>query len=116
MMNPARSEKAQRVVDAFQKATATRQAVLAMATCVHCGLCSDSCHYYLATNDPKMTPAYKADRVRRLYKYHKDWLGRLVPGWVGGGTLTTDQDLEDLKDVVFGSCTMCRRCTINCPF
>ena len=116
MMRPVRSEKAQRVVEAFQRATATRQAVLALATCVHCGLCSDSCHYYLATGDPKMTPAYKADRVRRLYKYHKDWLGRLVPWWVGGGTLMTDQDLEDLKDVVFGSCTMCRRCTINCPF
>lgn len=115
-MMPARSEKAQKVIDAFQKATATRQAVLALATCVHCGLCADSCHYYLATGDPKMTPAYKADRVRRLYKYHKDWLGRLVPGWVGGGTLMTDQDLEELKDVVFGSCTMCRRCTLNCPF
>lgn len=115
-MRPVRSEKAQKVVEAFQKATATRQAVLALATCVHCGLCSDSCHYYLATGDPKMTPTYKADRVRRLYKYHKDWLGRLVPGWVGGGTLMTDQDLEELKDVVFGSCTMCRRCTINCPF
>jgi Fe-S oxidoreductase/CheY-like chemotaxis protein len=97
-------------------ATESRQAVLALATCVHCGLCNDSCHYYLATGDPKMTPAYKADRVRRLYKYHKDWLGRLIPGWVGGGTLMTDQDLEELKDVVFGSCTMCRRCTLNCPF
>lgn len=49
MMRPVRSEKAQKVVDAFQKATATRQAALALATCVHCGPCSDSCHYYLAT-------------------------------------------------------------------
>ncbi|MFI5341045.1 MAG: response regulator [Candidatus Methylomirabilales bacterium] len=111
-----RSEKAQKAVEAFEEATATRQAVLALAACVHCGLCAESCHYYLATGDPKMTPAYKADRVRRLYKYHADWLGRLVPRWVGGGTLLTDQDLEDLKDVVFGSCTMCRRCTLNCRF
>ncbi len=111
-----RTEKAQKVVEGFQKATATRQATLALASCVHCGLCSDSCHYFLATGDPKMTPTYKADRVRRLYKYHKDWLGRLVPGWVGGGTLLTNEDLEELKDVVFGSCTMCRRCTVNCPF
>jgi Fe-S oxidoreductase len=111
-----RSDKAQKVVEAFQKSTATRQAVLALATCVHCGLCNDSCHYYLATGDPKMTPTYKADRVRRLYKYHKDWLGRVLPAWVNGGTLLTDQDLEELKDVVFGSCTMCRRCTVNCPF
>ncbi len=116
MESMTRSEKARKVVEGFQKATATRQAVLALATCARCGLCSDSCHYYLATGDPKMTPTYKADRVRRLYKYHKDWLGRLVPGWVGGGTLTSDADLEELKDIVFGSCTMCRRCTLNCPF
>ncbi len=113
-MRPVRSEKAQKAVKAFEEAATTREAVLALAACVHCGLCAESCHYYLATGDPRMTPAYKADRVRRLYKHHADWLARLVPGWVGGGTLLTDQDLEDLKDVVFGSCTMCRRCTINC--
>jgi Fe-S oxidoreductase len=116
MMHPVRSEKAQKAVGTFEKAIATREAVLALAACVHCGLCADSCHYYLATGNPKMTPVFKADRVRRLYKYHADWLGRLVPEWVGGGTLSSDQDLEDLKDVVFGSCTMCRRCTINCRF
>jgi len=115
-MHPIRSEKAQKAVGTFEKAIATREAVLALAACVHCGLCADSCHYYLATGNPKMTPVFKADRVRRLYKYHADWLGRLVPEWVGGGTLSSDQDLEDLKDVVFGSCTMCRRCTINCRF
>ena len=26
-----------------------------------------------------------------------------------------DQDLEDLMDIVFGKCTNCRRCSINCP-
>lgn len=116
MLHPVRSEKAQKAVGTFEKAIATREAMLALAACVHCGLCADSCHYYLATGNPKMTPVFKADRVRRLYKYHADWLGRLVPEWVGGGTLSSDQDLEDLKDVVFGSCTMCRRCTINCRF
>lgn len=115
-MHPVRSEKAQKAVGTFEKAIATREAVLALAACVHWGLCADSCHYYLATGNPKMTPVFKADRVRRLYKYHGDWLGRLIPEWVGGGTLSSDQDLEDLEDVVFGSCTMCRRCTINCRF
>ncbi len=62
----------------------TRQAVLALAGCVHCGLCTDSCHYYLATGDPRMSPAYKADQVRKVFKAEVDWLGRIAPGWVGG--------------------------------
>jgi Fe-S oxidoreductase len=109
------SPKAQAVVLAFQKKL-SRQAVLSLAACVHCGMCNESCHYYLATGDPKMTPAYKVDQVRKLFKYHVDWLGRIAPGWVGGKTFTTDEDLESLKDVVFGSCSMCRRCTVACPF
>jgi len=111
-----RSEKAQRVVDAFKNATKMRQVTLSLAGCAHCGMCNESCHYYLSTGDPKMTPTYKADQIRKLYKKHNDWLGRIAPWWNGGGDLQTDEDLEELKDIVYGSCTMCRRCTVNCPF
>ena len=110
-------EKARKFVEGFRgKMNANRQALLSMASCAHCGMCAESCHYYLATGDPEMTPAYKADQIRKLYKRHVDWLGRILPFWVGGRTFTSDEDLERLKDVVFGSCTMCRRCTVNCPF
>jgi len=108
-----RSEKAQSAIESFQKKV-NRQAALSFSICVHCGQCTDS-YYYLATGDPKMTPAYKTDQVRKLYKYHVDWTGRVAPGWVGAKTLVSDEDLETLKDIAFGSCTMCRRCTLNCP-
>jgi Fe-S oxidoreductase/CheY-like chemotaxis protein len=92
-----------------------RQAVISFGVCVHCGNCAESCHYYMATKDPKMSPAYKADRVRKLYKKYFDWTGRLLPRWVGAGDINGDDDLQELKDICFGSCTMCRRCTFNCP-
>jgi len=98
------------------KARTNRQHSLSFATCVHCGTCNDSCHYYLATGDPKMTPAAKMDKIRRVYKAQNDWLGKILPTWVGGGEIKSDTELEELKDIVFGSCTGCRRCTINCPF
>jgi Fe-S oxidoreductase len=113
--NDGRSEKAQAVVDGFQKKL-NRQALLSLATCVHCGMCNDSCHYYLATGQPDATPAAKVDKVRKLFKYHSDWLGRVFPWWVGGKTLRTDKELEELRDVVYGNCSMCRRCTLSCPF
>ncbi|MCW5977160.1 MAG: response regulator [Bryobacteraceae bacterium] len=114
-MPPARSYKAQKVIDRFQQKL-NRQAMLSLAACVHCGLCTDQCHYVLANpGDPTYAPAYKADRLRKLFKAHVDWTGRLIPRWVGGRSVYSDEELEELKDVVFGKCTNCRRCSLNCP-
>ncbi len=92
----------------------TRQFAVNMAACVHCGLCFDSCHYYLSIGDPKLTPAYKAEQLRSLYKRRFDWMGRIFPWWVHAKEPTEEQ-LESLYDAAFGSCTMCRRCNFSCP-
>jgi len=110
-----RSYKAQKVVDRL-KQKVNRQMVLSLEACVHCGLCTDQCHYVLANpGDVTYVPAYKADRIRKLFKAHIDWTGRLFPWWVGAHSVYTDDELEDLKDTVFGKCTNCRRCSLNCP-
>lgn len=110
----SKNPKAVAAVQSFQKKM-NRQAIVSFGVCVHCGMCTESCHYYLATKDPRMAPAYKADRVRKLYKKYFDWTGKLLPRWVGAGDLESERDLQELMDIVFGSCTMCRRCTFNCP-
>jgi Fe-S oxidoreductase len=110
-----RSHKAQKVLERFEKKL-NRQIVGSLVACVHCGNCTDSCHYVQANpGDPTFAPAYKADRIRRIFKRHFDWTGRVFPWLVHAESVYTDQDLEDLKDIVFGKCTNCRRCTINCP-
>ncbi len=110
-----RSQKAEKVIERMGQKL-NRQIAGSMLACVHCGMCTDSCHYVLANpGDPTYAPAYKADRARKLFKRHFDWTGRVFPKWVGADTVTTDQDLEELKDIVFGKCTNCRRCSINCP-
>jgi Fe-S oxidoreductase len=91
----------------------TRQLATNLAVCAHCGLCNESCHYYLSSGDPKMVPAYKADQLRKVYKRKYDWLGKLVPGWVGAVDVDAEH-IEKLLDQAYGSCTMCRRCTLNC--
>jgi len=113
--NSNRSHKAQKALERFEKKL-NRQIVGSLVGCVHCGNCTDSCHYVLANpDDPSYAPAAKADRIRSIFKKHFDWTGRVIPWWVHGRSLYTDEDLEDLKDTVFGKCTNCRRCTINCP-
>jgi Fe-S oxidoreductase/ActR/RegA family two-component response regulator len=110
-----RSPKAQKVLERFEKKL-NRQIVSSLVACVHCGNCTDACHYVLANpGDPTYAPAYKADRIRRIFKRHFDWTGRVLPWWVHAKSVYTDEDLEELKDIVFGKCTNCRRCSINCP-
>jgi len=94
----------------------TRPLAVSMVGCVHCGLCADACHYALARpDDPTMTPVYKADQIRRIFKRHIDWTGRIAPWWVHARRPVDDADLNRLKNIVFGMCSGCRRCTLNCP-
>ncbi|MEZ5358205.1 MAG: response regulator [Candidatus Zixiibacteriota bacterium] len=115
MATQERSYKAQKVIDRLGKKL-SRQIVGSLVACVHCGNCTESCHYVLANpGDPTFAPAYKADRIRKFFKRHYDWTGRVIPWWVGAKSLYTEEELEDLKNTVFGKCTNCRRCTVNCP-
>src|SRR4030042_5840918 len=115
MSTRKRSYKVEKVLERMKKKL-TRQMVASLVACVHCGLCTESCHYVLTNpDDPTYAPAHKADQVRKIFKRHYDWTGRVLPRWVHAASIYTDQDLEDLKDVAFGKCTNCRRCTINCP-
>jgi len=115
METSKRSHNAQKVIERLGKKL-NRQIVGSLVACVHCGNCTESCHYVLANpGDPTYAPAYKADRLRRLFKRHYDWTGRVFPWWVKAGSVYTDEDLEELKDIVFGKCTNCRRCSFNCP-
>ncbi len=114
-MSSERSYKAKKVIDRMGKKL-TRQIVGSLTACVHCGMCTDSCHYVLANpDDPSYAPAHKADQIRKLFKSHYDWTGKVFPWWVGAKSVYTDEELEELKDTVFGKCTNCRRCSINCP-
>jgi Fe-S oxidoreductase len=115
LSNKERSYKAEKVIERMGKKL-NRQIVGSLAACVHCGMCTDSCHYVLANpGDPTYAPAYKADKIRKIFKRHFDWTGRVLPGWVGAKSPMTDEDLEEIMDTVFGKCTNCRRCSINCP-
>ena len=115
MSEKERSQKAEIVLERMQKKL-NRQIVGSLLACVHCGMCTDSCHYVRSNpGDPTYAPAYKADRIRKIFKRHFDWTGRLFPWWVKAGSVYTDEELEELKDIAFGKCTNCRRCSINCP-
>jgi Fe-S oxidoreductase/CheY-like chemotaxis protein len=115
MAGENKSWKVDKMVELLQPKL-TRQVVASLVGCVHCGMCHEACHYVLThPDDPRMTPSYKADQLRKIFKRHYDWTGSVFPWWVKAEPPVTDEDLDKLKDIAFGTCTNCRRCTFNCP-
>ncbi|UUZ73055.1 hypothetical protein LP415_06485 [Polaromonas sp. P1(28)-8] len=44
-----------------------RGLALDLEACVNCGYCSEACHFYQPTRDPKYTPTRKLDLLRRVH-------------------------------------------------
>jgi Fe-S oxidoreductase len=83
-------------------------------SCVHCGLCAEACLFHTESGDPKYTPIHKVEPMRRVYEQEYTLLGRLAK-WVGLSKPLTDEELEEWVELVYGSCTLCGRCTMVCP-
>ena len=84
------------------------------SACVHCGLCANACLFYTETEDPKYTPIYKLEPMRRIWRREYSFWGKLA-GALGLGSPVTDAELTEWETLVYDSCTMCGRCTMVCP-
>ncbi len=82
-------------------------------SCVHCGLCADSCHYYLTHKDVQSLPAYKLSLANGIFKKYFSFVGKNIPGWVGGKEFNQAM-VREWVDSLFGRCTLCGRCSLNC--
>ena len=92
----------------------TRETVAALEGCVRCGLCADTCHYYLAQPQMENMPCYRGEAVRKLYRENSGLANRLF-GKPTRAKTGDELSLDSLADIAFGMCTLCRRCTVNCP-
>ncbi len=89
-----------------------RRTAVDMETCIHCGMCAEACHFYIATEDERYTPAYKIDPLRRFYRREVSPLRLLYR------PITRKMDLDELKEwseLVYEACTGCGRCDMMCP-
>jgi Fe-S oxidoreductase len=72
-------------------------------TCVHCGLCSEACHYYLShDNDPKFSPVGK---VKQTIWEIVNKKGRVSPEFI-----------KQAAGIAHTECNLCKRCSMYCPF
>ncbi len=83
-------------------------------SCVHCGACTDKCHYFLGTGDPKNMPVARQDLIRNVYRRHFTFAGKYFPKLVGAKDLT--KDVLDQWYTYYNQCSECRRCSVFCPY
>jgi len=83
-------------------------------SCVKCGACTDKCHYYLGTSDPKNMPVARQDLLRSVYRRHFTLAGKLFPKLVGARDM--DKSVLDEWYSYFHQCSQCRRCSVYCPY
>jgi Fe-S oxidoreductase len=82
-------------------------------SCVHCGLCAESCIYYMAYKDERYIPAKKVDIVASIYRRYHTLTGKTIP-WLTGARDLNEGTIREMIDLMYGSCTMCGRCTMHC--
>ena len=83
-------------------------------SCVKCGACTDKCHYFLGTKDPKNMPVGRQDLLRKVYRRYFTLAGKYFPKLVGAEDLTREV-LDDWYSY-FHQCSQCRRCSVFCPY
>ncbi|UCH74069.1 MAG: (Fe-S)-binding protein [Rhodospirillales bacterium] len=83
-------------------------------SCVRCGACTDKCHYFLGTGDPKNMPVARQDLMRKVYRRHFTFAGKWLP-WLVGAEDLTEEVLDDWYSY-FHQCSQCRRCSVYCPY
>jgi len=72
-------------------------------TCIHCGMCSDACHYYLSHDkDPHYSPVGKVkqtiwEMIKKKGKVSREFL-------------------RDAALIASTQCNLCKRCVHYCPF
>ncbi len=82
-------------------------------SCVHCGLCAESCVYYLTFKEPYFVPAKKVDLISSIYKRYFTFIGKYVP-FLANTKEINDETAKEMVDLFFGACTMCGRCNLHC--
>ena len=83
-------------------------------SCVKCGACTDKCHYYLGTGDPKNMPVARQDLLRKVYRRYFTLAGKWFP-WLVGAVELSEDVINDWYSY-YHQCSECRRCSVYCPF
>jgi Fe-S oxidoreductase len=95
------------------KSNGSSRLLTQLNSCVHCGLCAESCVYYQVYKEARYIPAKKVDLVSSIYRRYHTFTGKTFP-WLTGAKDLDDETVREMVDLMYGACTMCGRCTVHC--
>ena len=96
-------DRIKKVIDRVIKEETGARLKVYVETCIHCGLCSEACHYYLShDNDPRWSPVGKVKQT--LWEMLKK-KGRVSPEFI-----------KRASEIASTECNACKRCAMYCPF
>jgi len=96
-------ERIEKVINRVLKGESGARLKAYVETCIHCGLCSEACHYYLShDNDPRYSPVGKIKQtlwqmLKKKGKVDADFIKRA-------------------SEIASTECNTCKRCAMYCPF
>ena len=93
----------QKVIDRVVKGETGARLKAYMETCIHCGLCSEACHYFLSHDrDPRYSPVGKVKQT--LWKMLQK------------KSAVTPEFIKSASTIASTECNLCKRCAMYCPF
>jgi Fe-S oxidoreductase len=99
-LSPERIEK---VINRVLKGESGARLKAYIETCIHCGLCSEACHYYLSHDkDPRYSPVGKIKQT--LWEMVKK-RGKVDAEFI-----------KKASEIASTECNTCKRCAMYCPF
>ena len=96
-------ERIEKVINRVLKGESGARLKAYIETCIHCGLCSEGCHYYLSHDkDPRYSPVGKIkqtlwEMVKKRGKVDAEFIKRA-------------------SEIASTECNTCKRCAMYCPF
>jgi Fe-S oxidoreductase len=96
------------------KKNLSRQIQFMLNSCVNCGLCAESCHYYSATGESEFIPVNKFKKLSRLLQTHFHPVKSRLP-FLMKHDRPDEQMIIELYKAAYENCTLCGKCALTCP-
>jgi len=111
VVEPARQiEHMRRVV----KDNLSRKILAMLNSCVNCGQCAESCHYYCSTGDSDVIPVNKSEKLARVLQAYFHPLKSRLP-FFKPLNQPDEQMMAALQKAAYEDCTLCGKCALTCP-
>ena len=83
-------------------------------SCVNCGQCAESCHYYCSTGDSDVIPVNKSEKLANVLQAYFHPVKSRLPFLKPKGP-PDEQMMAALYKAAFEDCTLCGKCALTCP-